>query len=233
MTKNIAKTSPGPNGISYEDVATAAEALIASGARASFRKVREALGGTGSLTTIQKHLKQWKEGYQPVVVADVDLSPVLHRAIVTEMAQVAASARSEVAMELAEVEDARNLLTEELEKRLPEIEHLTGQVWELENSVAALGGVIEELRAGAAAGAERERVLTGKAETLARELARAEVLLEQVPAMRQAVADTQAQLEAEREQRHSAVREAAVLAAKLVAAEGLAETLANQKQPSK
>lgn len=181
------------------------------------------------MTTIQKHLKQWKEGYQLVAVTDADLSPGLRRAILSEIAHEVAAARSDVSMELEEAKDVQGLLGDELEKRILEVEQLTGQVAELENSVATMGGAIEELRAGAAAAVERERVLTGRAETLARDLARAEVTLEQVPAMKQAVTDTQAQLEVERELRHTAEREAAVFAAKLAAAESLAETLANQK----
>ena len=229
MTKTTAKILPGPTGVSYEDVVTAANTLVARGERASFRKVRESLGGTGSLTTIQKHLKQWKEGCQLVAVTDADLSPGLRRAILSEIAHEVAAARSDISAELDEAKDVQGLLGDELEKRTSEVEQLTGQVAELENSVATMAGAIEELRAGAAAAIERERVLTGRAEALTRDLARAEIVLEQMPAIKQAATDTQAQLEAERELRHKAERDAAVLAAKLAAAEGLAETLANPK----
>lgn len=212
MNQNTTKNPPGRAGVPYETVVAAAEAIVAIGGRATLRKIRDSLG-TGSLGTIQKHLTKWQESHRPAAVNDVDLSPELRRAILGEMNREVAIARSETNAELADAKGARDELAEEVEHKLSEIEQLTAQVAELENSVATQGGTIDELRAGAATGVERERVLADRTETLARDLARAEVRLEQMPALEKTVADIRVQLDVERKHRNTAELEAAGLAA--------------------
>jgi len=50
----------GRRGVTYEQVASTAKALVERGIRPSTRAVRDELG-TGSYCTIQKHLERWRE----------------------------------------------------------------------------------------------------------------------------------------------------------------------------
>lgn len=65
-------------GILYSDVAKAATALAADGKRPTVDGVRDALGGTGSKSTIAPFLKRWKAEHQDQLVqAEAGLSPSL------------------------------------------------------------------------------------------------------------------------------------------------------------
>ncbi len=52
-------------GISYDQVAAAADALVGAGQKPSIRNVRESLGNTGSPNTVHRHLTEWRAA-QPV-----------------------------------------------------------------------------------------------------------------------------------------------------------------------
>ncbi|NEX64909.1 DNA-binding protein [Noviherbaspirillum galbum] len=56
-------------GISYTDVARAASQLVADGRSPTVDSVREALGSTGSKSTISPYLKRWKEEHQGEIAA--------------------------------------------------------------------------------------------------------------------------------------------------------------------
>ena len=51
-------------GISYEQVATVADALVGQGEKPSIQRIRERLG-TGSPNTIHRHLKTWRAAQAP------------------------------------------------------------------------------------------------------------------------------------------------------------------------
>ena len=55
----------GRKGVTYEEVANSAWALIQEGKRVTAAAVRERLG-RGSMTTIQRHLQAWRENEAPV-----------------------------------------------------------------------------------------------------------------------------------------------------------------------
>ena len=48
-------------GITYEDVAAAAKAILRQGKNPTMERVRTELGGTGSFATINKYLNRWRE----------------------------------------------------------------------------------------------------------------------------------------------------------------------------
>ena len=50
----------GRIGITYEQVAQAAETILMEGQNPTIHRVRASLGDTGSITTINKYLNQWK-----------------------------------------------------------------------------------------------------------------------------------------------------------------------------
>ena len=62
-------------GITEQQVIEAAEGLAASGQAVTVSTVREALGGTGSFSTINAHLGKWKEGGGARPVSDVPDMP--------------------------------------------------------------------------------------------------------------------------------------------------------------
>lgn len=69
-------------GITYTEVATAAARLSAAGKNPTVDTVREALGGTGSKSTIAPMLKRWKTEHQEQVIAhDVGLPADLLQAV--------------------------------------------------------------------------------------------------------------------------------------------------------
>lgn len=69
-------------GILYSDVAKAAAKLAADGKNPTVDSVREALGGTGSKSTIAPLLKRWKTEHQEQVVqAEAGLPPSLLTAV--------------------------------------------------------------------------------------------------------------------------------------------------------
>lgn len=142
-------------GITYEQVAAVADALIGAGQQPTIKGVRERLG-TGSPNTVHAHLVAWREARPVAVVAAPTLPASLTAAIAAEISQAAARARAEIEGELVRVQ---------------------GEAAEL----SAAGGVLEDQVADLTeqlvdVGAERDRAVTLAAER-ADEIAR---LVEQV-----------------------------------------------------
>ena len=142
-------------GITYEQVAAVADALIGAGQQPTIKGVRERLG-TGSPNTVHAHLVAWREARPVAVVAAPTLPASLTAAIGAEISQAAARARAEIEGELVRVQ---------------------GEAAEL----SAAGGVLEDQVSDlseqlADVGAERDQAVTLSAERAA-EIAR---LVEQV-----------------------------------------------------
>lgn len=130
-------------GITYEQVAAVADALIGAGQQPTIKGVRERLG-TGSPNTVHAHLVAWREARPVAVVAAPTLPASLTAAIGAEISQAAARARAEVEGDLVRVQ---------------------GEAAEL----SAAGGVLEDQVADlteqlADVGAERDRAVTLAAE---------------------------------------------------------------------
>jgi len=69
-------------GILYSDVAKAAAKLVEGGMNPTVDSVREALGGTGSKSTIAPLLKRWKAEHQgEIAQAEAGLPPSLLAAV--------------------------------------------------------------------------------------------------------------------------------------------------------
>jgi chromosome segregation ATPase len=88
-------TDVGREGIIYEQVADAAESLLAQGERPTQLAVRARLG-TGSLNTIQRHLSQWRAAQPPAAPSGAPLPAVIARAFQDELARAVAEARQEL-----------------------------------------------------------------------------------------------------------------------------------------
>lgn len=204
------KAQPGRTGVTYETVASAAEAMVAAGNKPTWRAVRDNIGATGSSTTILRHLGTWQDGRRSVVVSRVELSSELQRAILQEIAVEVAQARSETNEELASAKDARNELANEGARLEAELDAATAKIIELEAVTATQAGMIEELRTAALASSEREKANSDRSERLERELARAGLLLEQLPRLESDLNALREQLAGEAAMRMAAEQSAAV-----------------------
>ena len=142
-------------GITYEQVAAAADALVGAGQHPSIQAVRERIG-TGSPNTVHRHLAAWREARPAAVVAAPTLPASLTAAIGAEISQAAARARAEVEGELV--------------RSLAEAAELAKAGEVLEDQVSDLSEQLVDV------GAERDRAVTLAAER-ADEIAR---LVEQV-----------------------------------------------------
>ena len=98
-------------GITLEQVAAAAESILAAGARPTIDSIRAALG-TGSPNTVLRHLNTWRAARPAVQVAAVELPASLLAGISNEIARAAAAARSESQSDLAEARGERDELAQ-------------------------------------------------------------------------------------------------------------------------
>lgn len=136
-------------GITYEQVAAVADALMADGFQPTIRSVRERLRNTGSPNTIHKHLTAWVEA-RPVAAA---AAPELPRALVTAFA--------------AEIERAASQARAEVEARLV---HAQAEAADLAAAGELLEGERDELAELVASLTSERDTLAGKAEQQAADL---------------------------------------------------------------
>lgn len=76
----------GRLGITYEQVEAVADEILNSGSSATIEKVRHALGGTGSNSTIARHLSEWKakrlmQSISPFAKLNTGLPDTLQRSV--------------------------------------------------------------------------------------------------------------------------------------------------------
>ena len=91
-------------GITRDQVFTAADALVGDGQQPTINAIRERLGGTGSPNTIHKHLVQWREARPVAAVAAPELPQALTAAIAGEIEKAAAKSRAEKEQELQQAQ---------------------------------------------------------------------------------------------------------------------------------
>ncbi len=91
----------GRTGVTYEQVASAADSLVGAGRHPSGAAVREALGNTGSPNTIHKHMTKWHAARPQAVAAAAELPAELIAALAGELTKAAASARGAIEGDLA------------------------------------------------------------------------------------------------------------------------------------
>ncbi|MBS0174928.1 MAG: DNA-binding protein, partial [Nitrospira sp.] len=78
-------------GITYQQVAAAADALVGEGLQPTIRALRERLG-TGSPNTVHRHLTAWREARPAAAAAAPELPASLAAAIAAEIERAAAQA---------------------------------------------------------------------------------------------------------------------------------------------
>ncbi len=204
--------------ITYEQVAAAAAALQATGAKPTSRSVREQLGHTGSMGTVHKLLQQWLAAPERRAGELLTLPPALERALLDYLAQQLEQGKAALQAALAEQQhEAAALATDN--------ERLTGQLALQAEASAVQGTELATLRGrqaqieGALADASNDVNQAHEATAAARiELAKALLRLEALPRLESDLASLRAELAMERQARIDANQQAAVLAVQLEAA---------------
>jgi len=94
----------GRTGVTYEQVASAADSLVGAGRHPSITAVREALGNTGSPNTIHKHMSKWRAARPQAVAAAAELPAELIAALAGELTKAAATARGSIEGDMAQAQ---------------------------------------------------------------------------------------------------------------------------------
>lgn len=206
-------------GITCEQVAAVADALVGDGQQPTIRAVRERLG-TGSPNTIHRCLTNWRaERPAPTPPPAPRLPDELQRALAEALERAAARAKADVEARLVEtqaeladlaaggeaLEAERDALEEDVVRLTRERDELAGTVKQQNEELAERAREIERERLAA----ETARVEQAKGEL------RIEALGERLAEQLQALERLRAELEAEREARRQAEQKAAVLEARL------------------
>lgn len=133
-----------PKGITYEQVAAAADRIVASGDDPTLRSVREVLG-TGSLATIHRYMRAWSQARPQLSIPPIQLPDSIVKAIGQEIARAGAEARAEAEALLAQVQDDAAALEKAGEDLEEERGMLLEQVRDLTTQRDVLKGRAEEL----------------------------------------------------------------------------------------
>lgn len=218
-------------GITFEQVAAAADALLGAGKQATIQAVRESLG-TGSPNTVHKHLTAWRAARPQAVSAAIELPADLVNALGAEIARAAAKARSEVESQLVQAQTEGAELSaagEVLEAERDDLgERVTALTTERDQALAT----------ATERGLEIERqVETIKREQLAAESARVELAkaqlkieasVERGQELSAEIERLRASLEVAQVGRQQAEQQAAVSAAQLVSEQAKSTDLASR-----
>lgn len=150
-------------GITFEQVAAAADALLGAGKQATIQAVRESLG-TGSPNTVHKHLTAWRAARPQAVSAAVELPGELVSALGAEIARAASRARSEIEGQLVQAQDEAADLS------------AAGEALEIERDelLEQVSGLTTERDQAAATATERALEIERQVQTIQREQQAAE-----------------------------------------------------------
>ncbi|QFY42863.1 hypothetical protein F6R98_09760 [Candidatus Methylospira mobilis] len=135
----VIELRPGRAGVSFERVVAIAEQIVAEGGRPTLRGIRERLG-SGSLGTIQAHLKEWNESKTPAIPTSTTLAADVQLAVMEEIARQVRSNRADLDMEIAQVKSERDELTEENNRLSLEIEEQKAVIESLTKALAVGAG---------------------------------------------------------------------------------------------
>lgn len=204
--------------ITYEQVATAADAMCAANLRPSSRALRERLGNTGSMGTINRLLQEWKATQERHPVQPVTLPAVLQRAILDFMAHELSAAKSQLESAMEEQRHEMADLAIENERQAGDIDERINAEVALRADLAKAQGRIahtgEEL-------AQARREMVGEREEASKlrvDLAKALLRLEAMPRLEAEIAALREELRRVFIDRAATAQQAAVLEAKLDAA---------------
>lgn len=165
---------PAARGVTYEQVAAAANALLADNQKLSVRNVREALGGTGSLATISRHLAAFDAQRPKAHAAEIEMSSGIRREIEAEILRHVTEATSALHEQLAGVVSDRDAVVAEAEAQAAALAEAEQQLVMLRVTTSEQTARLEELRTAE----ERERTAAEHARV---SLAEANLKLQGIP----------------------------------------------------
>jgi chromosome segregation ATPase len=205
-------------GITYEQVAAAADAIIGEGQQPTINAVRDRIG-TGSPNTVHRHLTAWRAARPQATVAAPELPASLTTAIAAEIERAAASARAEVESKLVQSQAEAAELANAGESLETERDELLEQVAELTTERDTLAGKADQQAADIKAQAERIEREQQAAEAARVDLAKAQLKIESsTERLGEHTAEIErlrVALDSESKARIAAEQQAAVLSAKL------------------
>ena len=201
---------PGRLGVTFDEVAAAADRITARAERPTLRGVRAELG-TGSLGTIQKHLADGQAGRRQIETASVTLPTEIQRVILFEIERNVAEARSRLETELADLKSDRDTLAEETEQQASALQKAERHADEQSTEIGRQAGMIEQLQRDLTDVKEQITREREAAETARKAAALAELRLESLPKLQDEIEALRAKLENEQEVRRHAEIEAAEL----------------------
>ena len=205
--------------ITSEQVAAVADSMKLDGVKPTSRSVRERLGNTGSMGTINKLLGRWKSGQERQISAALVLPPALQRVLLEFMDQELTSARTTLEAELADQQQEASDLATENERQVVENEAQSDSIELLRAEVSAHKGRAGQLDSDLVVARDEAARERSAAELARTELAKAQLRLEAMPRLEADLVAVRGVLETERAARVAAEQAAAVLTAKLEAAE--------------
>ena len=130
-------------GITYQQVAAAADTITAEGENPTIKRIRAKLGDTGSPNTIHRHLTVWREAAPVQERKAPELPTDLQIAIIREIERQAAEARAELLQELTRTQAEAVELATTGERLETEIDELTDRNKHLGNEFQRMVSLAE------------------------------------------------------------------------------------------
>lgn len=214
---------PREASITYDQVATIAETIQATGGKPNPRQIRER-HGSGSLGTIHRLFQQWEAGQMRYPEGSAILPAALQRAIHDFVVHEVAAARADLEARLTDAQAAANDLATENERQARHVDALESALTVLQGEKATLAGKVDQMEADLAAARNEGAHERQAAEATRTELAKANLRLEAIPVLEKDNGRLRNAVETERIARTDAERLAATSEAK---AAGLADRLAD------
>lgn len=205
--------------VTYEQIAAVADAMKTEGVKPTSRAVRERLGNTGSMGTINKLLGRWKSGQERQISAALVLPPALQRVLLEFMDAELTAARTTLETELADQQQEAADLATENERQVIENDTQAEAIELLRAEVATHQGRAGQLESDLVVARDEATRERSGAELARTELAKAQLRLEAMPRLEADLVAVRGILETERAARVAAEQQAAVLSAKLEAVE--------------
>ncbi len=210
-------------GITFEQVAAAADGLVGEGQQPTIQAVRERLG-SGSPNTVHRHLTEWRQARPAAAAAVATLSPTMTAALASEIERAASQARGEIEGRLVEVQAEAAQLSAVGEALELERDALLEQVATLTTERDTIAGRAAQQAADLAEQAQRIEREQQAAEAARVELAKSQLKVEaqaeRLVEQASEVERLKATLDTAQAGRIAAEQAAAVLNAKLEASSG-------------
>ena len=214
--------------ITFEQVASTADALNAAGTKISSRAIREVLG-SGSMATICKYMAQWQSRQvKQTQTVDDTLDPAILRSINGYLASKVKDATAAVTTSLTDLQAEAATIIAENERQSVDLETQAVALQTAQDQCAAYGGRIVQFELDATKKDAELAAVRAAAESARVNLAYAEHRLENVPHIEAEIAQVREDLAAERLRSAEQHELAAVASARYEAAQTAIEQLQAQ-----